>query len=123
MSLRKLCCLLTAAMSVALLSATPAFAEGCLQDEYNLTQKQNLNCTANDVRVAKVINTRNLDGSARATCNSGSTFTFIADFLVETTSSSSRSNVGLYFSNKDVTQQSTALTGTCTDNVISPKVN
>jgi hypothetical protein len=121
------------ALAVVVLQATPASAGGicstegagagnCLQNEScaaGVTQK--LNCTANDVRVAKVINTRNPDGSPINSCIAGQTgINFVADFLVQTSSTSSRSNIGLYFSEFDVTQQPTALTGTCSDNVISP---
>lgn len=121
------------ALAVVVLQATPAFAGGicstqgasagnCLQNEScaaGVTQK--LNCTANDVRVAKVINTRNPDGTPINSCVAGQTgINFVADFLVQTSSTSSRSNIGLYFSEFDVTQQPTALTGTCSDNVISP---
>jgi hypothetical protein len=99
-------------------SPTPA---NCLQDEFTAAgNNQKLNCTANDVKVAKVINIRNLDGSAKTTCNSGETISFIADFLVQTTSSSSRSNIGLYFGTGGASQ-TTALTGTCSDNIIPPK--
>lgn len=120
-------------MAVVVFRATPASAAGicstqgqsagnCLQNEScaaGVTQK--LNCTANDVRVAKVINTRNPDGTALNSCVAGQTgLNIVADFLVQTSSTSSRSNIGLYFSKFDVTQQPTALTGTCSDNVISP---
>jgi hypothetical protein len=91
-----------------------------VQDQYNKVNRQNLGCTANDVRVAKVINVRNPDGSARASCIGGSSFSFVADFLVETTSKSSRSNIGLYFSEFDASVQPTALTGSCSDNIIAP---
>lgn len=96
---------------------TPAFAGNCLQDEYNLVNKQKLGCTANDVRVAKVINIRDpKTGLPITTCTPG-TFSFVADFLVETTSSSARSNIGLYFQ-KDPTATD-ALTGSCSDNILT----
>src|SRR6185437_3667058 len=99
------------------LHASPALSAGnCLQDEYSLTATQKLTCTANDVKVAKVINIRDLDGTPLTSCNSGSTFSFIADFLVQTSSKSSRSNIGLYFATAG--GQSTALKGQCSDNVI-----
>jgi len=106
-----------ALLALALL-ATPAFAGNCLQDEYNLSAKQKLGCTANDVRVAKVINVRDpISGKPILTCTPG-TFSFLADFLVETTSTSSRSNIGLYFQkNPEATD---ALTGTCSDNILTP---
>jgi hypothetical protein len=103
------------------LLAMPASAQNnCLQDEYKAAgNRQKLNCTANDVRVAKVINVRDLAGNKITECQPGN-FSFIADFLVQTTSSSARSNIGLYFSLNDVNVQPTALTGSCSDNIISP---
>jgi len=120
-----------ALLALAIL-ATPAFAAGnCLQDEYSLQQSQKLNCTANDVRVASVApNIRDLNGNVLGTgicdtsngpcCIQGSEISFLADFEIVTTSSSSRSNIGLYFASQG---QSSALTGTCVDNIISPLHN
>ncbi|MFV7770594.1 hypothetical protein [Shewanella marisflavi] len=46
----------------------------------------NLNCTANDVRVSKVDNIRNIDGSSdKVECNLGEEVTFIADVTITTT--------------------------------------
>jgi hypothetical protein len=91
-------------------------APNCLQDEFSLTATQKLSCTANDVRVAAVTNIRNTNGTPLPACNSGDTVSFLADFLVVTSSKSSRSNIGLYFG---TAAQGTALTGTCTDAVIA----
>lgn len=107
-----------AATALLLLRPSPASAGNCLQDEYALTARQKLNCTANDVRVAKVTNVRDLSGNPLTSCISGSTFNFIADFTVVTSSTSSRSNIGLYFATAG--GQSTALTGQCSDNIIPP---
>src|SRR5216683_3794564 len=98
--------------------AVPAFAGNCLQDEYSLSASQKLNCTANDVRVAKVINVRDPGtGQPIKTCTPG-TFSFLADFLVQTSSTASRSNIGLYF---DLDPTATnALSGTCSDNILTP---
>src|SRR5438445_5858831 len=113
MSCRTNCCKTFVLVLLALaIVAVPAFAGNicstvsgnCLQSEYCKVQKQTLGCTANDVRVAKVINTRNKDGSPISSCVGGTSFTFIADFLVTTSSTASRSNVGLYFSNIDSSQ-------------------
>ena len=108
--------LLLVPLAMAIL-ATPAFAGNCLQEEYNLSTKQSLNCTANDVRVAKVINVRDPQtGLPITTCTPGS-FSFLADYLVQTTATSSRSNIGLYFqTNPEATD---ALFGTCSDNIIT----
>jgi hypothetical protein len=90
----------------------------CLQDEYTAAGNgQTLNCTANDVRVAKVVAVKDLSGNTLTSCYQGSTFSFIADFEIVTSSTSSRSNIGLYFATQN---QATALTGTCVDNIISP---
>src|SRR5260370_17213610 len=44
-----------ALLAMAILAA-PAFAQTCLQNEYNLVNKQKLNCTANDVSIPDVTN-------------------------------------------------------------------
>ena len=108
--------------------AAPAFAQNnnCLQNEYNIAngaaagstaQSLALNCTANDVRVAKVVSIKDLSGNPLTTCFQGTNFSFIADFEIVTTSTSSRSNIGLYFATQG---QATALTGSCVDNIVSP---
>ena len=123
MSCRTNCCktflLIFALLAVAIL-ATSAFAQNCLQDEYNKVNPQGLNCTANDVRVAEAINTRDLSGTTVASCTPGQTLNFFADFLVQTSSNKTRSNIGLYFATGDPTVQTQALTGSCSDNIIGP---
>ncbi len=97
-----------------LLRASPASASGnCVQDEFGA---KHLVCTANDVRIAFATNPRGLDGTPITTCHSGNIFSFIADFHV-TTTATARENIGLYFATAG---QSSALTGTCSDNIISP---
>ena len=108
--------------------AAPAFAQNnnCLQNEYNIengaaagstAQSLALNCTANDVRVAQVTSVKDLSGKPLTTCFQGSTFSFIADFEIVTSSTSSRSNIGLYFATQN---QANALRGSCVDNIVSP---
>jgi hypothetical protein len=130
MNCRTSCCrkfgLVFVLLALAIL-AVPAFAQNCLQNEYNLeaglsatstAQSNALNCTANDVRVAKVVNIRDpLTGKTLSTCFQGTHFNFLADFEVVTSSTSSRSNIGLYFATNSTTQ---ALTGSCVDNIIQP---
>src|SRR5215470_1237806 len=121
MSCRTSCCkklsIIFALLVIAIL-AVPAFAQTCLQNEYNTVNKQKLNCTANDVRIAKVTNIRDpLTGNTLDSCVAGSTFNFIADFEILTTSSQARENIGLYIATNSTTQ---ALTGSCVDNIISP---
>lgn len=122
MSCRTGCCrklwFVFALLALAVLAA-PAFAQTCLQNEYNQVQKQKLNCTANDVRIAKVTNIRDpLTGNTLTSCFAGATFNFLADFEIVTTSSQARENIGLYIATNSLTQ---ALTGSCVDNIISPQ--
>jgi hypothetical protein len=108
---------LVAALFVVL--ASSAFAQTCVQNEYNLINKQNLKCTANDVRIAEVANIRDpITGNTITTCVAGQQFNFIADFKIVTTSSQARENIGLYIATNSQTQ---ALTGSCVDNIISPQ--
>ncbi len=97
-----------------------AFAQTCLQEEYNQVNKQKLNCSANDVRVAAVSNVTDLSGNPLSTCNEGTTFSFIANFNVVTTAnaanSGGRDNIGLYFQTDP--SKPDALFGTCVDNII-----
>src|SRR6266478_8935959 len=101
------------AVLLLLLRASPASAANCLQDEFG----SKVTCTANDVKVAAVKNVRNLDGTKLTSCTAGSTISFIADFQILTSSTSSRSNIGIYFGTAG---QGNALTGTCADNIIPP---
>jgi len=96
-----------------------ATAQTCLQNEYNQVQKQKLNCTANDVRIAEVTNIRDpLTGAKLDSCIGGAHFNFLADFKIVTTSAQARENVGLYVATNSTTQ---ALTGSCVDNIVSPQ--
>src|SRR5438477_8690400 len=98
-------------------SSQPASAQTCLLNEYNLVQKQKLNCTANDVRIAAVTNIRDpKTGSTLTSCVGGKPFDFLADFEIVTTSSQARENIGLYIATNSTTQ---ALTGSCVDHIIS----
>lgn len=95
-----------------------ATAGNCLQDEYSLSASQTLNCTSNDVKVAKVTNIRDpITGQPITACNLGQPFNFLADFTIVTSSQSSRSNIGLYFA---IGGQGSALTGQCADSIIAP---
>jgi hypothetical protein len=119
---------LIAAVLALVVLAIPAFAQNtCLQNEYNISQgvsatgtvgSTKLNCTANDVRIAEVSNVRDpATGGTLSSCVLGSHFDFIADFKVVTSSTSSRSNIGMYVATNSTTQ---ALTGACSDNLIPP---
>jgi hypothetical protein len=105
-------------IALLLLITPQLIAQTCLQNEYNQVQKQKLNCTANDVRIAEVSNVRDpVTGAKITTCNAGSPFSFLADFKIVTTSSQARENIGLYIATNS---QTTALTGACVDNIVSP---
>jgi hypothetical protein len=103
---------LAIAIAAGLLRASPASAANCLKDEFG----KNVQCTANDVRIASATGVRNLDGSSLTSCIAGSTFSFVADFHVVTTATA-RENIGLYFATGG---QTSALTGSCSDNIIAP---
>ena len=104
-------------------SAEPASAQSgtCLQDQYAAAgNTQNLNCTANDVSIAAVTGVTIISGGVGNKCIAGQPFTFVADFEILTTSKSSRSNIGLYFGTGTGSSQNGALSGVCTDAVLSP---
>src|SRR6266849_3405832 len=122
---RSLVCL-TGAISVAslflLLRAAPASATGtCAQDLFTAAgNSQTLGCTAGDVSITGASDPRDPSGSPLGTCVSGSSFNLIVDFTVVSTSSKTRSNVGLYLGTIPLGQTgSSALTGTCYDNILS----
>ena len=127
MSCRTNCRVFVFALLALAIVAVPAFAQNCLQNEYNIAaglsptstaSSNKLNCTANDVRVAQVVGIRDpVTGQPLSTCFQGSHFNFLADFEIVTSSTSSRSNIGLYFATNSTTQ---ALTGSCVDNIIQP---
>ena len=107
--------LIVAVLAMAM-TATTAFAGNCLKD----VSKAN-SCSANDVSVAAVKNgTVNVfSGGIPGTnqCIEHGQFSFTAEFEVKTTSSSTRSNVGIFFG----TGQNSALTGTCTNQILAPQ--
>lgn len=118
---RQICCAsarvsLLAVCFGGLVFGLPAFGQGgtCMADEFGGT----LNCTANDVSVAKVTGVTIVRGGVGNSCLQGSTFDFVADFEIVTTSSKARSNIGLFFG----TGQSNALNGTCSDAILYPKI-
>ena len=119
MSCRTNCCktfLFVLALLALAIMPTPASATGnCLAD----VSKAN-SCSANDVSIAAVLsNTVNVfQGGIPGTnqCIEQGNFSFTATFEVKTTSSSTRSNVGIFFG----TGQNNALSGTCTNAILSP---
>jgi hypothetical protein len=124
--------LIVALLAIAVM-AVPAFgqaAQNCIQNEWNLSQGHSstctsascsLGCTANDVSIAVVQNTRDITGAQIAQCQGGNTFSFIADFEIKTTSKSSRSNIGLYIAETGTTvADALSVNNTCADNIIPP---
>lgn len=116
-------------LAITVAIAAPAFAGTsdptlCLQTQYNQVNKQKLNCTANDVRVASVSNVTDLSGNSISTCIEGTTFSFLADFQVITTANATnaggRDNIGLYFQT-DPSKTDALIGNTCTDDIISPQ--
>ncbi|PYV23168.1 MAG: hypothetical protein DMG27_16390, partial [Acidobacteria bacterium] len=101
--------------------AAPAFAQTCLVETYG----KNVQCTANDVRIAAVTSTHNLDGTPIATCNIGDRISFVATAQLVVGSTSSRSNIGMYFAKDNQPGDGGkagggALTGSCFRDIIPP---
>ena len=117
-------------LTVPALGQPGVTTENCIQNEWNLAQGKSvtctsssctLGCTANDVSIAAVVNTRDVTGAQVAQCQGGNTFNFIADFEIKTTSKSSRSNIGLYIAETGTTvADALSVTNTCADNIIPP---
>jgi hypothetical protein len=120
-------------MLMLLVGALPASGQNslCTQDAYNSyngltgTHAKTLSCTANDVSVSKVTGVAviNPDGTVTpgGKCISGTSFSFIANFTIQTTSNATRSNIGIFFGTgaSNLTNDQ-ALTGTCSDSILTP---
>jgi len=113
------CCkkfsLIFALLAMAILVA-PAFAQNnCLKDVSRANS-----CTANDVSIAAVqsssVNVYQGGIVGTNQCIEKGKFSFTATFEVKTTSSSTRSNIGIFFG----TGQNSALNGTCTNQILAP---
>src|SRR5712692_2402195 len=110
------------AVLLLLLRASPASATGtCAQDLFTAAgNSQTLGCTAGDVAITGASNARDPSGAPLPNCIATQPFNVIVDFTVVSTSSKTRSNVGLYLGTIPVGQTgSSALTGTCDDNILS----
>ena len=117
-----ICTVSTVAIVLGAQLAPAAAAGTCIQDVWSAHgNKQNLVCTSNDVRLAKATNIRDVSGNPLSQCQSGSTFSFIADFQVNL-GAQARYDVGLYFATDGDSNHNGALGGTCDANIISPKV-
>lgn len=97
----------------------------CMQDIWAAHgNSQNLTCTANDVRIAKALSDSitDLSGNPLSQCISGQKFSFKATFEVDLTADA-RYDVGLYFATDGDTNHDGALTGGCTESVITSTNN
>jgi len=101
------------ALASIFLGDQPGFAQSCIEEQAG----RSLVCTANDVRVAYADNIRNTSGAALSQCVRGSTFSFIADFHVQTTATS-RYDIGLYFATDGDPNGNGARSGLCSANII-----
>ena len=117
-------CVALLAMAVLVLGVPQAtFAQGtCLQESSGI---KNLQCTSNDVRIAAITAVRNLDGTTLSTCNIGVRYTFVMTATLTVGSTSSRSNVGMYFAQDNQAGDGGkngggATTGSCWRDVIPP---
>lgn len=119
---RALCGGITSALVVGALAA-PAFAAvgdgNCMEDRFFNVTRGHLTCTANDVRIARASNIRDVQGNPLSQCVSGQPFSFIADFTVQLTAQT-RYDIGLYFATDGDSNHDGALTGTCDVNKITP---
>jgi hypothetical protein len=102
-----------AALASLLVGVQLAFAQSCIEEQAN----KSLVCTANDVRVAYADNIRDVSGNSLTQCVRGSTFSFIADFHVQTTATS-RYDIGLYFATDGDPNGNGARSGVCSPNII-----
>jgi hypothetical protein len=103
------------ALGALLLGAQSASAQSCIQEQAG----KSLVCTANDIQVAFADNIRDTNGDPLTQCNSGQTFSFIADFHV-TTTASTRYDIGLYFATDGDSNHDGARSGVCSANIITP---
>jgi hypothetical protein len=102
-------------------TAGQALADPCMQDNFKAAgNNQALNCSSNDVKIAKVTNisgitgiTKNADGTL--SCVEGAPIRFTADFQVQL-NATTRYDIGLYLGE----YQSQALTGNCSSSIITP---
>ena len=115
-----------AALAATMIGVTPSWADTadiCMQTNYtNHGFTQALNCTANDVRVARATNITitaggechndSTTGQKVCTCIAGGNVTFTADYEVQLTAQT-RYDVGVYFSTDGDSNGDGAYTGSC----------
>jgi hypothetical protein len=70
-----------------------------------------INCTANDVRIGKASNIRDVSGNIIESCTAGSTLSATGDFMVLT--GTARYDIGLYFSTDTDNDNNGAKSGQC----------
>jgi hypothetical protein len=100
------------------LGAQSVSAQTCIEDRYFQATGGHLTRTANDVRIARASNIRDTSGNPLESCVSGQTFSFIADFTVQTTATA-RYDIGLYFATDGDPNHDGALAGQCSTNIIT----
>ena len=93
-----------------------AIAETCIRERLN----KPLACAANDVRITFADNVRDVFGAALSHCVMGESFSFIADFHVQTTATS-RYDIGLYFAIDGDPNRDGATTGICSAHIIKDR--
>lgn len=123
---------LLAGIFMLAVATTQAFGQTCIQDAYNsfnglTAHPKTLSCTANDVRVSKVTGVSVIDTTTHTIipgnkCISGTTFSFIADFTIQTTANATRSNIGIFFGTGSANiANNQALTGQCSNAILTPQ--
>jgi hypothetical protein len=90
-----------------------ASASACVEEQADKT----VECSAKDVRVTFADNVRDIFGAPLLDCVKGRTFSFIADFHVQTTAKE-RYDVGLYFAIDGDPNNDGAKSGACSANII-----
>src|SRR5438046_10746026 len=99
------CSLAVAGLLMAAQPASALTGNVCMQTNWAAHgTSQTLNCTANDVSIAKVTNIDITSGGSctgtganrKCTCNAGGSVTFTADYTVQLTAQT-RYDIGIYF--------------------------
>jgi hypothetical protein len=103
-------------MTTLLLGKQSAIAETCLAEQPGNA----VICSANDVRVTFADNIRNTSGAPLTQCLREKTFSFIADFHVQT-NAKARYDIGLYFAVDGDPNGDGARSGLCSANIIKDR--
>jgi len=106
----------TLVLAATLLAQQLAIAQTCVEEQAG----KPVVCSGNDVRVMFADNVRKPSGELLAQCISGQSFSFIADFHVQTTAKS-RYDIGLYFAVDGDPNGDGARSGMCSANIIKDR--